>query len=387
MKSQKVACIGNMNNNMFSLVRYLRDLGYDAELVMMSHEKEHYQPEADTYDDEYKRYTRQLSWGGESNFDATPAEVIAREMEGYNCLIGCNYAPAFLSKAGLSLDIFCPHGSDYYEVPFYTDAQNNPTALAAAQRDGIVNALYILSPATNQIREQYWKRLAPKGKRIFHPIPLLYLPQYDNLAFHQGADSPSERFKAFKAQHKYCIFHHVRHCWNNPEQANDHKGNDILLRGLAEYTRTYGDDFGLVSMEFGPEVEASKELICQLGIEKNVLWLPAMRRKEIMPLLRLADIAAIEFRYSWITGGALFEAMAASLPVMAKRNDVDYPGQKLFPLMEASSSEGVAQRLREFVRHPEEHREMGRGGRAWVRDEVIGKAVDAVHEILQAISR
>lgn len=387
MKGNKIACIGNMNNNMFSLVRYLRDRDYDADLLMMSHEKEHYRPEADAYGDDYKHYTRQLSWGGESNFDATPAEVIARDLEGYSCLIGCNYAPAFLSKAGLSLDIFCPHGSDYYEVPFYTDAQGNPTTLAAAQRDGIRNALYIMSPETNQTREQYWKLLAPKGKRIFHPIPLLYLPQYENLALHQGTDNLSGRFNAFKARYKHCIFHHVRHCWHNPEQANDHKGNDILLRGLAEYTRTYGDDFGLVSMEFGPEVEASKELIHQLGIEENVLWLPAMQRKEIMPILRLADIAAIEFRYSWITGGALFEAMAASVPVMAKRNDDDYPGQKLFPLMEASSGKEVAQRLREFIRHPEVHREMGRGGQAWVRDEVIGKAVNAVHEILQTISR
>lgn len=30
----KIACITNMNNNMFCLVRYLRDMGYDAHLFL-----------------------------------------------------------------------------------------------------------------------------------------------------------------------------------------------------------------------------------------------------------------------------------------------------------------------------------------------------------------
>ena len=48
----KIACIGNMNNNMFCLVRYLRDKGYDAHLFLVD-EFDHFLPGSDSYNLEY----------------------------------------------------------------------------------------------------------------------------------------------------------------------------------------------------------------------------------------------------------------------------------------------------------------------------------------------
>ena len=43
----KIACVGNMNNNMFAITRHLRFLNYDAKLVL-SNEEQHFMPDADS---------------------------------------------------------------------------------------------------------------------------------------------------------------------------------------------------------------------------------------------------------------------------------------------------------------------------------------------------
>ena len=47
MSKKKIALIGNVNNNLFALMRHLRDLGYDAHLFHRP-ENDHFQPKADT---------------------------------------------------------------------------------------------------------------------------------------------------------------------------------------------------------------------------------------------------------------------------------------------------------------------------------------------------
>ena len=57
----KVACIGNTNHFMLNLVRYLRDNGFDAYLLLLN-EPDVFQPEMDSFDESFKEYTVQLNW-------------------------------------------------------------------------------------------------------------------------------------------------------------------------------------------------------------------------------------------------------------------------------------------------------------------------------------
>ena len=40
-KTLSIGLLGNMNNNHFSLGRYLRDAGYDCQLLLFKNEQEH----------------------------------------------------------------------------------------------------------------------------------------------------------------------------------------------------------------------------------------------------------------------------------------------------------------------------------------------------------
>ena len=50
----KIAFVGNMNNNNFAIMRYFRDLGADAHLVLWADDGrgplEHFVPENDTWE-------------------------------------------------------------------------------------------------------------------------------------------------------------------------------------------------------------------------------------------------------------------------------------------------------------------------------------------------
>ena len=64
-RKPRIAIIGNMNNNGFSLLRYFRDLGADAYLLTFSTDGvgnlSHFSPEADTWDiDNWKAFIRPL---------------------------------------------------------------------------------------------------------------------------------------------------------------------------------------------------------------------------------------------------------------------------------------------------------------------------------------
>lgn len=59
----RVACVDNMNHMMFSLTRFLRDRGIRADLLLSDDTPPHFHPSADSFDDEYRAWTHQVSWG------------------------------------------------------------------------------------------------------------------------------------------------------------------------------------------------------------------------------------------------------------------------------------------------------------------------------------
>ena len=89
----KVACIGNMNNIMFTLCRYLRDKNFDASLFLFDDEADHFLPEADTYNDEYRKYTTQLSIGRASLHRKDLIEKVKPLLKDFDVFIGTDIAP------------------------------------------------------------------------------------------------------------------------------------------------------------------------------------------------------------------------------------------------------------------------------------------------------
>jgi len=381
----RTALIGNMNNNHFALARYLRERGVEADLLLFNNEHEHFQPAADTYDLDFMAYTKRLSWGISTGFVVASGGLVKRDLERYAVLIGCGLAPAFCGKAGRKLDIFVPYGDDIWIETKYrlTSPQWLASVLAAvaAQRAAIRNVGVIHMTRTNDIFERRLKRLAPRVERWLQAVPMVHAGTYSEATL----DSRIVRshwghvFKQVRAEHDFVAMYHARHHWTGDRSDPNSKGTDRLLRGWAAFVRgNPGKHCALVTMEYGPDVSASKRLVQELGVADTVVWMPKMLRKDLMVGLALCDVVCGEFEHNWVASGVLYEALVAARPILAWREDelyrADFPW--LYPILNARSVEQIAARLNEAARNSSWARQIGQSGSDWYREQVVRKAVD-----------
>ena len=121
------------------------------------------------------------------------------------------------------------------------------------------------------------------------------------------------------------VFSHVSHFWKNlPFHIKDiwvGKRNDWLIIGFTKFIKkAKNKNCCLVLFEYGPDVDASKSLIHDLGISKYVIWLPILDRKTIMYLLQFATIGGSEFSGE-LWGGTGWEFLASGVPMFHMLDD------------------------------------------------------------------
>lgn len=387
----KVALLGNMNNNHFALVRYLRDRGIDAELLLYENEIAHFHPSCDTYDLGYMGYTRQLNWGASTSFLTTNAQTVAKDVAGYDVLIGAGMAPAYLNKAGIRLDIFAPYGGDLWvETKYRVVAPQRLASVWAAarsQRKGIRNAHVFHMGSTNEIYEREWERYRGTSERWLEGLPMVYSGSYQPEMLNKILTQThwGNEFKAIRAESDLMVMYQGRHLWQTGTDDANHKGTQRFIRAWAELRRKRPNlRMRLVTLEYGRDVMASRKLIEELGIADTVVWMPKMFRKDLMAGVMLCDIVAAEFQHSWTMSGVMYEALVGSKPILAHRNDALYPGQHLYSIMNAREPDEITAQLEAYVNDPTPFVAMGRAGRDWYDHEISDRAVSKYETYIRA---
>lgn len=391
----KVACIGNMNNNLFSLTRYLRDEGIDAELLLFGDEQSHFHPSADSFTREYESFVQQLTWSAlPSGFAGISLKEIENTLNTYDFIIGCGAAPAFLNRIGRPLDMFIPYGSDLYRIPFFQLSGvpwkkiHRYYALARNQRKGIQETRYVSLDATNEDFEEVLTSLHINGSRLKVACPFLYVPQYSDEDFlvHMRRSPHYESFKSIRQKHDLVVFHQSRHEWSSPNNRWTYKRNDKLIRGFAQFvSEAKGSNPCLIMFEYGTDVQASKQLVADLKLESHVRWFPQMPRKDIIVGIHHSDIGAGEFNMSWLSYGVIYEIMAMGKPVMHFRDDSLYSESypELYPMAHAREAEEIRDVLLDIVKRPAYYRQLGEDGKRWFMKYAIQGPLEAYFKIIR----
>lgn len=384
----KVACIGNMNNNMFALVRYLRDFDIDADLVLFNDEIEHFLPYNDSFQESIN-YIKKLSWGDSHSFFRTPVQKIKEDLAGYNVLIGCSLLPAFLNKAGMQLHLFIPHGSDLYDKPFFNKHFSTfsfnvipriPRILLWSyyQRKGIRRALLTISEGTNKYYMEAIKALGIKDY-FFINVPMLYSPEYEDINSKIPQLKYSHLFTKLRNNYDVVIFHHFRQNWKTFVDKISFKGNNIMIEGFADYVKQAKKKAVLVLFEYGIDVCNSKQLISELGIENSVVWMPKMPRKEIMFGLSLADFGSDDLLKGGF-GGAGWEVMASGKPLFINLSWIAYEefksrtGKPFPPIINARTPQDITKHLLNYEKNPDDYKKVGLEARVWF-DRYMGRGL------------
>ena len=369
----RIAIIGNMNNNGFSIMRYFRDLGFNAYLLPYSTDGNgnlsHFSPEADTWDiDRWKPFIRPLGIPNSSRgimqaslSNVWPSQLKKDLLLNYDFFIGTGAAPAMFEAMNLKLDIFYPYGVG---IEFYGDFEFLKGAklsllrslvygyIRRLQSKGIRKTRHCINPEMSITKDSF-EEIGRSFLRL--SVPVVYNREKNTQALLQPRIS-----SVIKQLQSYdlSVFSCARLLWDkstllslygeeNWKSAS--KNSDWLFIGLAQFIRENPKARPvLVCIEYGPDVKATKQLVDDLNIQKHVIWLPILQRKEILLILQACDIGVGEF-YSdpgVIWGGTGWEALSCGKPLLQSFNfskesfelDFGYPPP---PILDVKSAQDV----------------------------------------------
>ena len=349
-KGLRIAIIGNMNNNGFTIMRYFRDLGFNAYLLPYSTDGignlSHFSPEADTWDiDSWKYYIRPLNIPNSSRgivqailSNVWPSKLRQDLLLNYDFFIGSGAAPAIFEAMKLRLDIFYPYGVG---IEFYGDfefLEQRKSSLfrrivygyiRRLQSKGIRKTRYCINPEMSITKDSFEEI----GRSFFQlSVPVVYNREKNTQALlHPRISSVIKQLQSYDLS----VFSCARLLWDKSTLQSIYgeenwksasKNSDWLFIGLAQFIRENPEARTvLVCVEYGPDIEATKELIDDLGISQNVIWLPKLQRKEIMSVLQACDIGVGEFRSDpgILWGGTGWEVLSCGKPLLQSFNFSD----------------------------------------------------------------
>lgn len=411
----KIALIGNMNNANFALMRYFRDLGCDAHLLLYSNDGQgalgHFRPESDTWQIErWQPYIHQTdipnapvaaldfpyssligigamirSWLGFQEGWVPPVsrKQIRSAYAGYDRLVASGISPATLSRAGIALDIFFPYSTGVeflrtgeFLVRFDGRFGINSflfTRVAQRQIDGIRAAHNVLNAVMGMTNDV----LLDIGVR---PRPLPIVAVYGDEMQPDAAPTAILRdMEAIIAKANFTLLHQARLLWSNPGGYSNEawiyesKNNDWLLRAFSCLIQARPNLKPLLLMvEYGPDVALTKQLAAELGIDTYIHWLPKMNRRDLTWLLSRVDVGVGQFYVvpKMIWAGTGWEALANGKPCLQTFMFDEGEFEQIFgypppPMLPVRNQEDILQHLLDLSDHPERCEEIGRGAKEW----------------------
>jgi len=396
----KIALIGNTCNNNFALLRYLRDLGHEADLYLYSNEgfsdnNPIHNPEWDTWNfKNWERYIYRLTIpnglesiiGAPNKFKLPPRlDLIKKLFSKYEFCIGSGITPSVFWRMGRRLDIFYPYSTGIewvnesensiklrklnYEWPFRYFVYNTQILGIKKSKHVIISSQGITSETLKNKNINY---------KTLH-VPQYYnndvVPEYPPTDYLSKIISKIEcsEFNVFSFMRQLWIFRPNKYSLKTWDTLN--KRNNWLINGFRNFlNNSMVNNAYLFLSNWGPDVSESIELVKRLKLENFVVWMPLLPRREISYLLtRTADLGVGEFVCSsgepW--GSTGWECLATGTPFLESVNytaDEFYKkfGYNLPPFMlNVQKAEDVEAHMINCYKNKAEWRERGISNKQW----------------------
>ena len=414
----KIGIIGNVNNNNFSLMRYLRDLGADAHLLLYSNDGSgnmvHFKPSEDTWCLEiWAPFIHQTKVPNASitalNFPYSAIiflnylikKIFSRNrgniklvwpisnfklrkiFADYDVLIGTGIAPAMLDRVKIPLTIFSPYatGIEYFKNTEFTAHLNSLSFIGSKlmkkvqnrQISGLQNVKFLLD-ADKSISFEALKHIGVIPSPL--SIPMVYSCEQ------LPTDPPNKILEnALRRINNsdFSMLHHARLYWvrsanfTNEEWFHQSKNNDWIIKAFSSLiNQRKCIKPCLFIVEYGPDIEHTKKLVAKCGIESYVHWLPIMARRELMWLLSKISIGIGEFydvpKALW--GGTGWESFSLGKPLLQGFNFHDKEFDYIYgypppPMLSVRPEGDVLKQLLFSYDRPEEVAKIGKASREW----------------------
>jgi hypothetical protein len=296
----------------------------------------------------------------EQNIPSAMWEHLVRYLEHHALRFGSALASYDVIQ-GYSIDGIIPLSAGYpncccYEHGTLRDIPFEESLLGLICRLTYKNAPYVF--ITNSDVVVSVDRLGLEKDRI------CFLPHaFDDLKldnFRMGNPSLVPRNKV----HFFCP---SRQHWRDQDPSLT-KGSDLMLRAAAEVA-TEGHVFTLTLVEWGSDVEASKQLIREMGLEPFISWVQPMDKRALWKEYCRSHAVLDQFSLPAL-GGVGFETLALGRRLITK---IDVQQLESFfgcvpPVLPAANQEEIASSIRSVILDPEDLAQVGAAGRQWIKD-------------------
>ena len=179
----------------------------------------------------------------------------------------------------------------------------------------------------------------------------------------------------------FTILMHSRHKWDDKSihdlewETNENKNNDWLIKAYSEFIKNHpSSNSKLIMMNYGENVNESRQLVKKLGLFENVTWIQKMPRKELLEIIKNVDLVAGEFYKAekMIWGGTGWEAFACGKPFLNSfRFDSD-SFQNIFGIPEpiilkSNSIDELYNSIKQAYLNPNSLIEIGKKNHEWFK--------------------
>jgi glycosyltransferase involved in cell wall biosynthesis len=330
----KVALLGNMNNNLFALMRYLLDAGIETKLYTYPDDPSHFSPESDTFEiSNYKNNIEEIDFSNPFKFWKLNKDKLRKELLPYDIILVSGYGPFLMNYCKIKNYVFIPYGSDLYEYPFTSLSKRSKGLrnfilyifdylfVSSKQRKGIKNANAVINIDIIQSYSFALNKLNKIPVRINVPMVYDYSSSYV-LNNDNGYNQTVNKYLSKITPFTFVVISQSRQYWTKSIDGAyglDMKGNDILIRGFNNF-KLNSPNSKLILFEYGPDVNASKELINHLDLTDSVIWIPKIPRKYILRIIKeFANLGADQFTSGYF-GGTGYEIMSQGVPLLTNIN-------------------------------------------------------------------
>lgn len=406
----KVHLYGNTLNNSYNLAYFLRAKGIDAEMFLDNSSS--LQQDYPWWEDSHLSENNLPEWihyyrlKPDFLFPQTELKRLIRDFSKCDVALVCGWGPIIAYRAKVPY-LFHSFGSDLNITAF---AESVLEALSVFSRFRVPRGLKSLL-FTSHFQREAIKQADRIGIYMGYQVnpyvkPLGVLNKMKKLRLAWDIDK-YRTDENLELKRKYKDFEIVyfmiaRQTWKSVW--SDLKGNDKFIKAYARFVKDKKPNALLVAIEKGNDLDESKKLISELGIESRVEWVKEMNKDGIRAFNSLQNVIVVDqfWHNQWYKkypsdhtkprmgfGSGSIEALSAGRSLITAFFDEDFYDGNHPPILSAFTEEEIYNRLVESIEMGAEGRKLlGQKGYEFVKkyhdwENAVELHIECLKEILK----
>jgi len=248
--------------------------------------------------------------------------------------------------------VYSSYGYDLDQIPFRKSSLKDRVLAYYLKRSVLKSRCVIVPPHHKELL-----------KKLKWNIKISYAPCPIDTDKYKKVKTPLRDELKNKGNYDFIFFSPTRHEWTHSHASN--KGNDRLINAFAKFNKLSGKKALLILAEKGDDLEKSKILVKERGMETDVMWIKPQKKDALIEFYSASDIVFDQFTLGEF-GQVLLEAMACAAPTFIYLKGYEGFYDEDPPCVNVSTEDQICEKLMDLTGDPEALKGIGERSREWI---------------------